>query len=424
MQITLKPSALSGSVVAPASKSVMQRACAAALLREGLTVINNYGSSADDRAVLQIVRQLGGLVFRKDSSRMEIVSPGLRWLEKPEAPIDCGESGLAVRMFLPLLALLNAEVTVIGQGSLLQRPLDFFDEVLPKLGVAISSRSGFLPIRIHGPLRPRNLTIDGSLSSQFLTGLLMAYSARGAQQKRIECLGLKSKPYVDLTLSVMESFGMPLPRHDGERFYYFDGPYATPDKGPIEYTVEGDWSNAAFWLVAGALHGDVSVQGLDMGSAQADRTILEALEKAGAHITMSGNVIRARKSLLSAFEFDATDCPDLFPPLAVLAAYARGVSRIKGVHRLLHKESDRSVSLGTELEKMGVGIEVHDDVMHIEAPQVLRAARLDSHNDHRIAMAGAIAAMGASGPVTIHQAGAVEKSYPDFFRHLKNLMHH
>lgn len=397
----------------------MQRACAAALVKAGHTLIKNPGHSNDEKAAVQIVKDLGAVTveYLADGD-LVILSDGIR---QKNATIHCGESGLSARMFTPLAALNSFETKITGTGSLADRPFDFFDQVLPRLGVTIKSRSGRLPVTIRGPLQPADIEVDGSLSSQFLTGLLLAYSASDACDVTIRVRDLKSRPYIDLTLDVMKRFGMKLPVNRGYTDFYFG---KEPHFYPFtyqEYTVERDWSGGAFLLVAGAVAGPVTIRGLDLTSSQADKVILDALMAAQAGIAIDAKGITVHPAEMSGFEFDATDCPDLFPPLVTLAAYCKGPTAIKGVSRLAYKESNRAVTLQEEFRKMGVLIDLRDDIMMVEGGAVLNGAVVHSHHDHRIAMACAVAALKARGETVIEEALAVDKSYPGFFRDLKSL---
>ena len=416
MIATVTPSLLTGTILAPASKSSMQRACAAALLIKADSVILNPGHSNDDLAALGVIQAMGAAVEKVSENEIRVSSKSSR---VPNS-VNCGESGLGIRMFAPLIGLNSHPVTIHGEGSLLTRPMDFFDEVFPLLGIQVQSNSGKLPVTLTGPLQPKDITIDGSLSSQFLTGLLMAYAAAGAANVTIRATNLKSRPYIDLTLRVMEQFGMKVPvNHQYESFYFDDKPVS--GGGNVTYTVEGDWSGGAFLLVAGAVAGNITVKGLDTTSPQADKKIMEALRDAGAGmIVKDGNIILSPEELVP-FAFDATDCPDLFPPLVALAAYCNGVTTIKGVGRLAHKESNRGLTLQEEFGKMGVAVELDGDTMRVQGGGEVKGALVHSRHDHRIAMACAVAALRAAGETTIEEAQAVNKSYPDFYRHLQQL---
>lgn len=418
MKATIQPSLISGEIFAPASKSSMQRACAAALVRKGESIIYNPGISNDDKAALRVIQVLGAMVSQQDDGALQIISEGIR----PVAyEVNCGESGLGIRMFAPLVAMSKEAMTIIGEGSLLSRPMDFFDEVLPQVGVKIVSNNGKLPIQLHGPLQPQNITIDGSLSSQFLTGLLMAYAAANAQDVTINVIDLKSKPYVDLTLKVMKDFHLNVPQNNNyESFTFKSNQQATTDQ-IIHYTVEGDWSGGAFLLVAGAIAGNITVKGLDINSTQADKAILHALNECGCKLSIQADQIEIGPAPLKAFQFDATDCPDLFPPLVALASYCNGKTVIEGVTRLTHKESNRALTLQDEFGKMGVKIELQDNLMIVHGGESVKGATVHSRHDHRIAMACAVAALKAEGETSIEEAGAVGKSYPNFYEHIKSL---
>ena len=431
MVAIVHPSKLTGSQTAPASKSSMQRACAAALIHIGKTIIHNPGHSNDDLAALDVIQKLGAIVEiekprneKGNTGSIVVNSNGV----KPIGPsMNCGESGLGIRMFTPIAALSSELISIEGKGSLVKRPMHFFDEILPKVGVKVQSQKGFLPIEIQGPLVPANITIDGSLSSQFLTGMLMAYAASGVQEVEIKVIDLKSKPYIDLTLAVLNAFGWKVEHTNYESFRFLAH---APLKPVIEYTVEGDWSGAAFLLVAGAIAGPIKVKGLQLNSTQADKKIMQALisakatmkqEEDGILIGPSADNSNNYSNGLVPFEFDATDCPDLFPPLVALASVCNGVTKIKGVSRLAHKESDRGLTLQTEFAKMGVQIELVGDEMLIHGGALIQSATVFSQHDHRIAMACGVAALVANGPIEITEAEAINKSYTDFFTHLQEL---
>lgn len=445
MLVTIQPSALTGEILAAASKSSMQRACAAALIRAGETIIHHPGYSNDDKAALGVIRDLGAAVTSLADGSLRVVSRGAGH-SAAGITVNCGESGLGLRMFAPIIALSNEVIRVKGEGSLLTRPMDFFDEIFPQLGIRVVSNKGKLPLEIQGPLRPRDIDIDGSLSSQFLTGLLLSFSAAGAKDVTIRVHHLKSKPYIDLTLEVMKHFGWEVENRGYEEFYFpgrtGDGGFgggtngvanAGANSGVLEYTVEGDWSGGAFLLVAGAIAGPIVVRGLNVGSTQADKAILQALRDSGANVTIGDDGIgigpaaggaglaSAGTGALKAFHFDATDCPDLFPPLVALASQAEGTTVIAGVSRLAHKESNRGLTLQEEFGKMGLTIDLVGDKMLIRGGGGVKGGRVHSRHDHRIAMACAVGALKASGSLTIEEAEAIDKSYPDFYRHLQQL---
>jgi 3-phosphoshikimate 1-carboxyvinyltransferase len=414
--VKIQPGKISGNIDAPTSKSSMQRACAAALLNDGKTIIGNPGRSNDDLAALGVIDNLGAKVLQQSTNELFIESEGVKPVSRE---MNCGESGLGIRMFAPIAALSDQEIIINGTGSLLSRPMDFFDEIFPKLGIEIESNHGKLPIKIKGPLKPVDITIDGSLSSQFLTGLLMAYGKAATKPVTITVNNLKSKPYIDLTLQVMQEFGYSVINHQYESFEIH--PVNLPSHQPKNYLVEGDWSGAAFLLVAGAIAGEITIKGLNVFSSQADKAILRALTMSEAVVSIAEDQIVIGPGKLKAFHFDATDCPDLFPPLVALASFCEGTTVIEGVSRLAHKESNRGLTLQEEFGKMGIEITLQDDLMLVKGGTGLKAAIVNSHHDHRIAMACAVAALRAEGETTIEEAEAINKSYPTFYSDLKNL---
>jgi 3-phosphoshikimate 1-carboxyvinyltransferase len=230
---------------------------------------------------------------------------------------------------------------------------------------------------------------------------------------------LSSRPYIDLTISVLKHFGFQIEHRNYEVFTIF--PRIPLPSHSLKYTVEGDWSNAAFLLVAGAIAGEITLEGADLNSSQGDKNIMQALYDSGADVKLHQKEITVKKAPLKAFEFDATHCPDLFPPLVALASYCKGKTAIKGVNRLLFKESNRAISLRDEFKKMNVDVELNGDWMTIEGGGEIKCAKVSSHNDHRIAMATAVTALAAKGNTIIEDADAVKKSYPDFYKDLKSI---
>jgi 3-phosphoshikimate 1-carboxyvinyltransferase len=294
------------------------------------------------------------------------------------------------------------------------------EEALNQLGVKCTSSNGFLPLYIQGPLCGGSCEIDGSVSSQLLTGLLMALPL-ASKNSEIKVNNLKSKPYIDMTIQILKSFGISV-ENTGYSLFHIAG---NQKYIPHDYTVEADWSGGAFLLVAGAINGNLTINGLRTDSMQSDMSVINALQKAGADMITGEDHIEIKKSELKAFEFNATESPDLFPPLVALASYCNGISAIKGVSRLIFKESDRAKALKEEFGKMNVLIEIREDTMFVTGAKP-QGARVESHDDHRIAMALAVASLGAAGKVSIRDSQCVAKSYPGFFddlRHLGALVH-
>jgi len=388
----------------------MQRAVAAALLAEGVSVLSRPGFCDDSRTALEAARGLGAEITASDQAVT------IRGGFSPRVDrIDCGEAGLSLRMFSPIAALSSRAITFHAQGSLRNRPAGMIEATLRQLGCRCSTCAGFPPVRVQGPLQGGDAEVDGAVSSQFLTGLLIALP-RAENSSRLQVRELKSKPYIDLTIEVLEQFGIHI-HHERHAIFDLKGGQSFQ---AAAITVEGDWSSAAFLLVAGAIAGKVTVRGLSENSLQADRRILEALDACGARMKSTAEGIQVEGERLRGFTFDATDCPDLFPPLAALACHCRGKTRIEGVHRLAHKESRRAEALLQELGRLGAKLQIEGDRLEIDGTR-LEGGEVDSHGDHRIAMAAAIAGLQASGPVHIRGSNCVAKSYPQFFDDLQLL---
>jgi 3-phosphoshikimate 1-carboxyvinyltransferase len=410
MNKTVLKSYISGVIYAPSSKSYMQRAIAAALLAKGRTVIKNPCFCNDAVRAIDMAKSLGAKV---DISNRDVIIEG--GINPQNNILNCGEAGLSLRMFTPIAALHNTPITITGEGSLAKRPLPNIQHTLEQLGVKISSNNNHIPVTVKGPIIGGNANVDGSLSSQFLTGLLMALPV-AKNDSTLSVDNLQSIPYIDITLDVIKSFGIDI-KHNNYKEFLITG---NQQYNAIEYSVESDWSGIAFLLVAGAINGDITIKNVNNNSVQADIAIVDALKEAGVNYTIVDNSIRVIKSKIKSFNFNATHCPDLFPPLAALAAVADGTSVITGTDRLLHKESNRAESIKSELNKLGIECFVRNNKMHITGG-IIKGGTTDSHNDHRIAMAISCLALISENPITITNAGCVSKSYEHFFQDIAKL---
>ena len=364
MKQLIHPRLLSGTIRIPASKSDAQRAILCAALAEGTSVLTGIGASDDEQAMLQAVAKLGVLKSENEKpSRLLSGEHEVRITGNSNIPegleLSAGESGLGLRLLTCVSASFDQKVMLTGRGSLLSRPMNFFDEVLPEFGCSVKTRNGFLPIEVKGPLTGKNLEVDGSQSSQFISGLLMALP-RSRENSSLTVRNMKSGPYIQMTIRTLKQFGIEIVQE--HQVFHIAG---NQQYQATEYAVEADWSSASYWLVAAALGHQITVSGLSMRSLQADKALLDALMKAGCKVVFEAGNIRVDGAGLRPFEFDATDCPDLFPALVVLAAKCKGVSLIKGVKRLIHKESDRGHALQAEFGKMGLKIDLDEDVMTI-----------------------------------------------------------
>lgn len=413
MKQLISSSKLKGTVVIPSSKSDGQRAILAAGLSKDETVLHRIGKSDDEQAMLRNILQLGAEV--KSESNESTTIQGIK--EFPaEAELNAGESGLGMRLITGVCAGQGGDFLISGEGSLPQRPQRFFEEHLIQMGVSVTSNNGFLPLRLNGKLMGGTTEIDGSASSQFLSGMLMSLPLI-EEDSTLIVQKLKSIPYVQMTLNTLADFGIEVKHENFERFFIKGKQSYHCD----EYSIEGDWSSASYWLVASALGYDVSIEGLNLKSAQADKALLEMLKEANCQVYIDEDSISIDGSNRAAFKVDATHCPDLFPALVTFAAFCEGISTISGVHRLATKESDRGVVLQKEFGKLGLKIELKGDEMFIHGGTTLTPAEVDSHNDHRIAMCLAIVASKLNGEITITGAEAVSKSYPDFWKDFNRL---
>lgn len=414
MDKTVSLGSVNGTITPPSSKSYAQRAIALALLAEGRTTLRNIEFCKDTRSAISCIEALGAKVSYLDESTIAIDGG----MHPVTDTLMVGESGLATRLFTPIASLNSTPICIKGEGTLLHRPMMMMIEPLRRLGVEVRDGGGHLPIEVKGPIHGGNIEVDGSFSSQFITGLLLALPL-AKEDTTLHVRSAVSTPYIDMTIDTAKRFGVEIMHHEGDysEFYIEGGQkYA-----PADLAIEGDWSGASTMLVAGAISGRVTVKNLSTLSKQADTAICRALERAGAGIIIEGDSITVTKRRLRSFTFDATNSPDLFPALAALAAAAHGQSTIIGTQRLLHKESDRAETIRQEYEKLGIEVDISEEnVMKIRGGEI-HPATVFSHNDHRIAMSLAVSALRCKGDVTIENAECVEKSYPTFFEDLESI---
>ena len=449
----------------PCSKSFAQRAIIAAALSEGVSVLRGYSPCGDNESAIAVARALGaevtvGLSYAsgnvaKDGSALTIKGIGAKRNSLKINTLHTGESGLLTRMMIPLLSVLHdGDIRVTGEKTLTGRPLKGAPEIMSAFGVrlvqagerAANSASGpadaaevFVPLDINGALNAGKASISGASGSQIISGLLMALPLLD-EDTVIELNNPKSIPYLFITMDVMKAFGVKVwcDMEGGEEFaeskdwsdctsitFHIKGGQAYK---AADMDIEGDWSSAANFLVAGAVFGRVELTGLDTKSLQADLSIMDILMEAGASLSQMGDddpkgLIHVQRAPLSAFEVDAANCPDLFPIVAVLAAFCEGTSRIAGVGRLANKESDRGKAILEMLTKMGVNAKISGDKLIVEGHSLarrslthtlLRGGSYTSHHDHRMVMALRVAGIGADSPIEIDDTQCVAKSFPTF----------
>ena len=415
MDKSVSAGSIRGTIAPPSSKSYAQRAIALALLAEGRSILRNIEFCKDTRSALKCIEALGAKVEYIDDSTIAIEGG----LKPQSSTLNVGESGLATRLFTPIASLNPTPITIEGEGTLLYRPMTMMIEPLRQLGVQVRDGGGFLPIEVQGPMHGGDITVDGSVSSQFITGLLLALPL-AQEDTTLHVTSPVSIPYIDMTIETARLFGVEIMHNEGDYTQFFiEG---RQQYNPADISIEGDWSGAATLLVAGAIAGEVTVKNISTLSKQADTAICHALERAGAGLSIEQDSITVSKRKLRSFEFDATNAPDLFPALAALAAAAEGESVIIGTDRLRHKESDRAETICHEYEKLGIEVDISEkNIMRIRGGEILPATTF-SHNDHRIAMSIAISALRCQGEVVIENAECVEKSYPTFFEDLESII--
>lgn len=405
MNLTISPAALSGSVYAPLSKSLAHRFLICAALADAPSSIEAGRMGDDIIATADCLSRLGAGLSRDGGGLC--VTPIKTAPEK--AVLNCRGSGSTLRFLLPAAALLTKSCTFTGGDSLAARPVKELLDAMRENGALISQNT--LPLTVSGGLLPGRYELAGNVSSQYITGLLLALPLLEGESEIALSTALSSAPYVEMTLEVLKTFGVFAKKT--QNGFKIDGKqrFSAPKSPPYD----GDWSAAAVFLSAGALMGEVRVNGLSANSHQGDRRIIDYLRLFGADAGMDGDSAFARKSELHACEIDLTDTPDLFAVLAVLASFAKGESRFTGISRLKFKESDRIRSVSDMLMALGGGMTVSGDSVRV-CGSALSGGTVDCRGDHRIAMAAAVAAGLCAGKTTLLGADCVSKSYPDFWR--------
>ncbi len=404
--IRIRPSEVNGSIEAPPSKSYTHRALFTALLSPGVSRIDNALICGDTLASIDAVRVFGGRVSLPSVK-------GVEQIPRKIGVVNCRRSASTLRFSMGVAALKRGATVFIGPFSLLRRPIKPLEKALKELGVKVYSRNGYPPVCVIGPIKGEKVRVDGSLSSQYVSSLLLISPLADLE---IEVENLVSKPYVDATLYVMEAFGVRILREDYNWFKPVGNGYR-----PTCFKIPGDYSSASFMLVAGAIAGRVRVCGLDFKAPQADQKIVDVLKICGARVYTSSSWVEVAADSLNSFEYNVSDCPDLAPILAVLAAYTSGTCRLGGVSRLKYKESDRLRAIVSNLRALGIEARVERESLVVKGKEGVKGGRVHSFRDHRIAMAFAIAGLGAKRFVEIVEPHIVSDSYPSFFRDLVSI---
>ncbi|MDR0464710.1 MAG: 3-phosphoshikimate 1-carboxyvinyltransferase [Treponema sp.] len=410
MDVKILPKLLGGSVKAIPSKSQAHRALICAALADKTVNIECDSESKDIAATIACLSALGADIRRKQGGY--IVQPLNReYIDSAAVTLPCSESGSTFRFLLPVVCALGRKASFILEGRLSQRPLSPLYEELLRHGCLLSVQ-GVNPFAAEGKLAPGIYSLDAGVSSQFISGLLFALPLLDKNSELRLCGKIESFPYIELTMSMLDSFNIKIEYKDG--VFLIPGGQTYSSAGAIH--VEGDWSNAAFWLTAGALgESSVTCTGLDLQSRQGDCAITDILAQFGAQAEKSGGSVTVSGGKLRGIEIDAHDIPDLVPILAAAAAAAEGTTVIRNAERLRGKESDRLAAISSVLNGLGADVRVTEDGLIIKGGSSLTGGKVSSWGDHRIAMAASIASVLCKEPVVIQGAEAVNKSYPGFF---------
>lgn len=419
-KVKIQPGRLAGTVNVPSSKSMGHREIICAALAQGISVIDNISMSDDIAATLRCLNALGvksELTASKFKGRSAVKIYGTGGVKATGAVCDCGESGSTLRFLLPLGALCGAPVTFSGAGRLGERPLKPYYDIFDLQGIKYSPAQG-LPVTVEGRLRSGEFKLPGNVSSQFVSGLLFALPLLEGDSEIIITTPLESQSYIDLTLSALAKYGIEVSNNNYQRFSVPGGQKYQSGNADVE----GDWSQAAFWLVAGCLNGDIICGGAEAASLQGDRVVKDILTAMGGNISMADGGLQAVTSTLHGTVIDAADCPDIIPVLTVAAAVAEGTTKIINAGRLRIKECDRLHAIAAELNKLGADVTEQAESLIVKGkPQGLLGGSVSAWNDHRIAMSMAVASLVCRGPVIIGGSGSVKKSYPIFWQDFRML---
>ena len=416
MKIKIRPGKLNGTIEIPPSKSYSHRAVIAAALAENgkKSKIDNLKFSVDITTTTDIMENWGAEIERFESA-LEIIGNGGKVAPRDKY-VQCNESGSTIRFLIPVGITSENELVFDGKGKLVDRPLDSYYRIFDKQGLKYETTDGKLPLTVNGKLKPGNYEIDGNISSQFITGLLYALPLLEGDSKLIINKNLESKGYVDLTLEILKLAGIEIVNNDYKSFDI----RGNQTYKPFDYTVEGDYSQVAFWIVAGIISAnrdnEVKCLHVNKNSLQGDREIIEIVTRMGAKLEIFHDYVIVKPSKTKGTVIDISQCPDIGPVLTVLAALSEGETRIINGERLRIKESDRITSIKTELNKLGGNVSEEGDSLIIQGVEGFRGGiTVNAWNDHRIAMSLAIASTRCEKEIILEEAESVRKSYPHFW---------
>ncbi len=411
----IRPGKLKGTINIPPSKSLSHRAIICAALSAGESNIDNIIFSDDIDATCQGMEKLGAKIEKADEKGLKI--RGASPLQIKDEIIDCKESGSTLRFLIPISLLTDGKVGFRGEGKLISRPLDTYYKIFDEQRLNYKNNKGHLPLELEGILKAGEFKVEGDISSQFISGLMFTLPLLKGDSKIIIIGELESKGYVDLTIDMLNKFGIDIKNNDYREFII---------RGNQKYKannhkVEGDFSQAAFWLVGGIIGDAIDLKDLSIDSLQGDKAILHLIEEMGGKLDIEKDNITARPSSTEGIVIDASEWPDIVPILTVLAALSEGETRIVNAARLRIKESDRLKAISTELNKLGADVKELEDGLVIRGKKNLRGGTVDSWNDHRIAMSLAIASIKCTEDVIITNSDVVKKSYPHFWEDFKSV---
>lgn len=404
--VKFSPFVPNGIVNVPPSKSDVHRAIICAAMANGVSRISPVALSNDIKATIGCIKALGADAVLENNV---LTVDGTNMYKNKTALLDCGESGSTLRFFIPIAAVGNINATFVGKGKLPQRPIGIFTEALPKAGTVCKTEGG-LPLEIKGQLKSGIFEIPGNVSSQFITGLLLALPILEGDSEIVLTSPLESVGYIAMTIRTMKQFGVNI--QATEKGWHIKGgqSYKTCD-----YTTDGDWSQAAFFMVLGAVSGKVTVKGVAKDSTQGDKKCAEILARFGAKVTQLDNEVTVEKGELKAITIDASQIPDLVPVLSVCAAFAEGTTKIINAERLRIKECDRLKATAELLNNLGGKVKELSDGLEITGVSSLKGGNVNGYNDHRIVMSAAVCAARSDEDITATFAMSINKSYPDFY---------
>ena len=404
--VKFSPFIPSGTVNVPPSKSDVHRAIICAAMANGVSRISPVALSNDIKATIGCIKALGAEAVLENNV---LTVDGTNMYKNKTALLDCGESGSTLRFFIPIAAVGNVNATFVGKGKLPQRPIGIFTEALPKAGTVCKTEGG-LPLEIKGQLKSGIFEIPGNVSSQFITGLLLALPILEGDSEIVLTSPLESVGYIAMTIRTMKQFGVNI--DTTENGWHIEGGQTYKS---CNYTTDGDWSQAAFFMVLGAVSGKVTVKGVAKDSTQGDKKCAEILARFGAKVTQLDNEVTVEKGELKAITIDASQIPDLVPVLSVCAAFAEGTTKIINAERLRIKECDRLKATAELLNNLGGKAKELSDGLEITGVSSLKGGNVNGYNDHRIVMSAAVCAARSDEDITATFAMSINKSYPDFY---------